>query len=48
MSETIEPASKSLQATPNGVSSSAIADYVIGPAWLTSGRWAVPDRKRTL
>ena len=29
---------KSLQATRDGVSSSAIADYVISPACLSSGR----------
>jgi hypothetical protein len=31
-------ANKSLQATRDGVSSSAIADYVINPACLSSGR----------
>jgi hypothetical protein len=32
------PSNKSLQATRDGVSSSAIADYVIRPACLSSGR----------
>ena len=31
---------KSLQATRDGVSSSAIAEDVIRPACLSSGRWA--------
>jgi len=33
-------ANQSLQPTPVGAGSSAFAGYVIGPAWLSSGRWA--------
>jgi hypothetical protein len=33
-------ANKSLQPTPGSALSSAFADHVIGPAWLSSSRWA--------